>query len=43
MALSIFSTLMDIKILDYQAVNKSYPSYFKDLESLGAKIIYETK
>ena len=41
MALSLFSTITNIKIEGYECVNKSYPDYFKVLESLGAKIDYE--
>lgn len=40
MALSILSTLFDITIKGYEAVSKSYPHYFKDLEKLGVKIEY---
>lgn len=42
MALSLLSTRFDIIIQNADAVKKSYPSYFKDLESLGAKITYGT-
>lgn len=41
MALSLISTLFDIKINDALAINKSYPNYFKDLEKVGVKIDYE--
>ena len=41
MALSLFSSLFEIKLLNAECVKKSYPNYFKDLESVGAKIIYE--
>lgn len=41
MALSLLSCMMDITINDYQAINKSYPNYFKELEKLGAVIDYE--
>lgn len=41
MALSMLSTKFDITIKDYQAVSKSYPHYFNDLEKLGVKIEYE--
>jgi len=40
MALSLLSTMFDITIKDYEAVSKSYPHYFKDLEKLGVKIEY---
>ena len=40
MALSMLSTMFDITIKDYEAVSKSYPHYFKDLEKLGVKIEY---
>ena len=42
MALSLLSTRFDIMIQNADVVKKSYPSYFKDLESLGAKITYGT-
>ena len=42
MALSLLCCKMDIVINDIEAINKSYPSYFKDLESLGVKLEYET-
>lgn len=41
MALSLFSALFEIEMSDIEIVKKSYPNYFKDLESLGAKITYE--
>ena len=41
MALSILSSLFDIEIDNYQAVSKSYPTYFEDLIKLGGKITYE--
>ena len=41
MALSLFSSIMDIKINDIKAINKSYPNYFKVLESLGVRLTYE--
>ncbi len=31
----------DIKIINAECVKKSYPHFFKDLESIGGKIIYE--
>lgn len=40
MALSLLSTMFDITIKDYEAVSKSYPHYFNDLEKLGVKIEY---
>lgn len=40
MALSLLSTMFDITIKDHEAVSKSYPHYFKDLEKLGVKIEY---
>ena len=41
MALSLFLVRYDITIDGIEAVNKSYPSYFKTLESVGVKIDYE--
>lgn len=41
MALSLLSAKMNIAIDDYEAINKSYPEYFKVLEKLGGKIRYE--
>lgn len=41
MALSLISTLFDIKINDINAVKKSYPHFFDDLCKLGAEVIYE--
>lgn len=41
MALSLISSLFDIEIDGAEAINKSYPRYFKDLEKLGGHIIYE--
>lgn len=41
MALSILSCMFDIKISNYEAVSKSYPTYFEDLIKLGGKITYE--
>ena len=41
MALSILSSIFDIEIDNYQAVSKSYPTYFEDLIKLGGKITYE--
>ncbi len=31
----------DIKIINAECVKKSYPHFFKDLESIGGKVIYE--
>ena len=41
MALSILSCMYDIKINNYEAVSKSYPTYFEDLIKLGGDITYE--
>ncbi len=41
MALSLYSTIMNIEIDDYECVNKSYKEYFDVLKSLGADIYYE--
>ena len=41
MALSILSSLFDIEIDNYEAINKSYPDFFKMIEKLGGKVIYE--
>lgn len=41
MALSILSCMFDIKISNYEAVSKSYPTYFEDLIKLGGDITYE--
>ena len=41
MALSLFSTQTDISINGVECVSKSFPDYWKTLEVLGAKIIYE--
>ncbi|MBP5216386.1 MAG: 3-phosphoshikimate 1-carboxyvinyltransferase [Bacilli bacterium] len=41
MALSLFSTQTDISIKGVECVSKSFPDYWKTLEVLGAKIIYE--
>lgn len=43
MALSLLFTLFDIEIDSAEAVNKSYPNYFEELEKVGVKILYETK
>lgn len=43
MALSLFSSQFDIVIKNAEVINKSYPNYFDDLESLGVKINYETR
>lgn len=42
MALSLFLTQFDIKINNANAINKSYPYYFKDLEKLGVDVSYDT-
>ena len=42
MAMSIFSSYYDISINNAQAINKSYPNYFKELEGLGVEVSYET-
>ena len=41
MSISMFSSIYDIEIEDAEAVNKSYPDFYKDLQKLGANIIYE--
>lgn len=41
MALSMISTRFDIEINDALAIEKSYPSFYKDLESVGVKIDYD--
>lgn len=41
MALSLFLSQFDIKINNVEAINKSYPNYFNDLEKLGVEIIYD--
>lgn len=41
MSLALFASLFDICIDGVEAVNKSYPHYFKDLEVLGVKIEYD--
>ena len=41
MSLSILSCMFDIKINNYEAVSKSYPTYFEDLIKLGGDITYE--
>ena len=43
MAMSLFSTKFDVEINDAEAVSKSYPHYFKELEKVGVKIDYETR
>ncbi|MBQ8206221.1 MAG: 3-phosphoshikimate 1-carboxyvinyltransferase [Bacilli bacterium] len=42
MALSLFLTQFDIQINNANAINKSYPHYFKDLEKLGVDVTYDT-
>ena len=39
MALTLFSTMFDIEISGENAVNKSYPSFFKDLNGVGLNIL----
>ena len=39
MALTLFSTMFDIEISGENAVNKSYPSFFKDLNGIGLNIL----
>lgn len=41
MSLSLFMSQFDFTIDGVEAVNKSYPDFYKDLEKLGANIIYE--
>lgn len=41
MALSLFLTQFDIQINNANAINKSYPYYFKDLEKLGVDVTYD--
>lgn len=41
MAISLLISKMNLKINDYEAINKSYPEYFKILEELGAEVSYE--
>ena len=41
MAISLLISKMNLKINDYEAINKSYPNYFIELEKLGGKIRYE--
>ena len=41
MALSLLLSQFDIVINDAQAINKSYPDYFKDLEKLGVDVSYD--
>ena len=41
MALSLVSSIMNIQIDNYEAINKSYPNYFEELEKLGGQIRYE--
>jgi 5-enolpyruvylshikimate-3-phosphate synthase len=43
MAMSLISTKFDVEINDAEAVSKSYPHYFKELEKVGVKIDYETR
>ena len=39
MALTLFSTMFDIEISGENAVNKSYPSFFEDLNGVGLNIL----
>ena len=41
MALSLFLTKFDIQINNANAINKSYPYYFKELEKLGVDLSYD--
>lgn len=41
MSMALFMSNFDIRIDGAEAVNKSYPNFYRDLEKLGAKIIYE--
>ena len=41
MSMSLFMSRFDITIDGAEAVNKSYPNFYRDLESSGANIIYE--
>jgi len=43
MSLSLLSTLFDIEISGAEAVEKSYPNFFNELEKVGVKIEYETE
>ena len=41
MAAAIASVITkEVEIKDWEAVNKSYPSFFEDLERLGSNVIY---
>lgn len=42
MSLSVFLCFFDVIINNAEAVNKSYPHFFQDLEKLGVKIDYES-
>ena len=41
MALSLFATLFDIEIDEYEAIDKSFPLYFEYLSRLGMEVDYE--
>ena len=41
MALSLFATLFDIEIDEYEAIDKSFPLYFEYLARLGMEVDYE--
>ena len=41
MALSVISTLFGGEIEGCEAVNKSYPDFFKAISSLGVEVSYE--
>jgi 3-phosphoshikimate 1-carboxyvinyltransferase len=41
MALSIMLSVYGGMIEGVEAVNKSYPSFFDDLKSLGVEVMYE--
>ena len=43
MMASIISAISDspVKIMNSQAVNKSYPGFFRDLRSLGAEVLFD--
>ena len=43
MALSLMLSVYSGKIEGCEAVRKSYPNYFKDLERLGIEVTYNDK
>lgn len=43
MALSMLSVYFDININNAEAINKSYPHYFKELKKVGVKIEYDVE